>query len=455
MDSYDAVVIGSGPNALVCAAYLAKGGWSVLILERNDRPGGGLRTEELTVPGFRHDVYAGFLILFAVSQAYADLGPQLKERGLEMANSTTPAGVSMPGGKATILTTNMEANVAEAERLAPGDGTAWSSLMQNIGQYASQVFGLLKMDLTSPQAQAVIRQLMLTPDGQGLSGFAGEFLLTARDVLETSFRSAAWRGVLAPWVLHSGHGPEDANSGFWVKVFALGAQTAGLPVGIGGAESMASALARLIQDNGGKVVTGTTVSRVLIEGGKAVGVRTEAGDVYRARRAVIATVNPDQLYQKLLADAGGVPGELRMQSGRYRYGHSVYCIHLALSEPPRWHDERLNDVTYTHIVDGLDGVSRNYNETTRRLLPAEPVIGAGTPTTLDPSRAGGESRHGPAGARHPLPRGGRRRRTDRRGRRNLDGVAQGSLRRSYPGHRRIAHPEPEAVNPGAEGRQPA
>jgi phytoene dehydrogenase-like protein len=387
MESYDAIIIGCGPNALVNAAYLTKAGWSVLILDRNDRPGGGLRTAELTLPGFQHDVYAGFLILFAISQAYADFGPELQARGLTMANSTTPAGVSLHDGRATILTTNILENMAEADRLAPGDGAAWAQMLQGLGQNAAEVFTLLKSDLTTPESAAMIRKLMLNAEGTGPSAFAEDFLLTARDMLEPTFQSEVWRAFLAPWVLHSGHGPEDANSGFWVKIFGMGAQTAGLPVGVGGAEKMASALARLVQDNGGKIYANTTVSRILVENGRAVGVRTEAGDEYRANRAVVATANPDQLYLKLLADTDVVPADTKRQAGSYRYGHSVMAVHLALSEPPRWHDSRLDKATYTHITSGLDGLSRNYNETTRRLLPADPVIGVGTPTTLDPSRA--------------------------------------------------------------------
>lgn len=387
MESYDAILIGGGPNALVNAAYLTKAGWSVLLLDRNDRPGGGLRTEELTLPGFQHDVYAGFLILFAISQAYADLGADLTARGLTMANSTTPAGVSMPGGKATVLTTDMQANMAEADRLAPGDGAAWAQMLSGLGAHAPQVFTLLKSALDSPESSDLIRQLMLAPDGKAPSDFAGEFFLTARDVLESTFKSDVWRGFLAPWVLHSGHGPEEANSGFWVKIFGMGAQMAGLPVGVGGAEKMASSLAQLVKDQGGKIYQNTTVSKILVENGKAVGVRTEQGEEYRANKVVVATTNPDQLYLKLLADTDVVPPIMKEQASKFRYGHSVMAVHLALSEPPRWHDPRLDAATYTHVTAGLDGVSRNFNETTRRLLPADPLVGVGTPTTLDPSRA--------------------------------------------------------------------
>ncbi len=387
MQSYDAIIIGSGPNALVNAAYLTRAGWSVLMLEKNDRPGGGVRTEELTLPGFHHDLYAGFFILFALSQANAEFGAALAERGLKLVPTTMPTGVSMPGGKATVLTTNMEANVAEAERLAPGDGAAWGQMLQSIGQHAQLVFGLLNSDLTAPQSTAMIQQLMLAEDGKSLSPFAGEFLMTARDLLESTFQSEVWRGVLAPWILHSGHGPEDANGALWLKIFAMATQSAGQFVAVGGSEMLARAFVQLIRDQGGTVLTNTKVSRILAEGGKAIGVRTESGDEYRANRAVIATANPDQLYQELLADTDVVPPLVRQQAGKFRYGHAVFFVHLALNEPPRWHDERLNNVVYTHITDGLDGVSRNFNETTRRLLPAEPVIGVGTPSLLDPSRA--------------------------------------------------------------------
>ena len=386
MESYDAVIIGAGPNALVNAAYLTKAGWSVLILDRNDRPGGGLRTQEITLPGFVHDVYAGFLILFAISAAYADLAPDLATRGLTMANSDTPAGVSLHDGSATILTTDMAANMAEAERLAPGDGAAWAKMLGGLGEHANEVFTLLKSDLTTPESAALMAGLMATPQGAP-TPFAAEFLRTAREVLEESFQSKVWKAFLAPWVLHSGHGPDEANSGFWVKVFGMGAQSAGLPVGVGGAEKMASALAQLVKDQGGKIYANTTASQIIVEGGKAVGVRTENGEEYRANKAVIATVNPDQLYQKLLSESDVVPPEIQEQAGKFRYGHSVLAVHLALSEAPQWHDERLNKATYTHVTAGLDGVSRNFNEVARRLLPADPTIGVGTPTTLDPSRA--------------------------------------------------------------------
>lgn len=386
METFDAVIIGAGPNALVNAAYLTRAGWSVAVLDRNDRPGGGLRTDELMRPGFLHDTYAGFLVLYALSKACIDLGGDLAERGLQMVKSSTPAGVSLHDGRAAVLTLDMATNMAAIDALHPGDGAAWAQMLGGLGQYAPQVFGLLAADLTSQGSAATMRQLMESPEG-GPTSFAKGFFSTAREVLESTFGGEVWRAFMAPWVLHSGHGPEEANSGFWVKVFGMGAQSAGLPVGVGGAEKLASSLAQLIKDKGGVIYPNTTAKKILVEDGKAVGVLTENGDELRASKAVVATVNPDQLYGKLLEGCDLVPPALKSEAGEFRYGHAVLAVHLALSQKPQWHDPKLNDATYTHVTAGLDGVSRNFNEVTRRLLPADPTIGVGTPSNVDPSRA--------------------------------------------------------------------
>jgi phytoene dehydrogenase-like protein len=383
---HDAIIIGSGPNSLVAASFLSKAGWKVLLLERNDRPGGGIRTDELILPGFKHDVYAGFLILFAISQAYAELAPDLTARGLTLANSDTPLGVSLPGGRATILTRDMEKNVAEAERLHKGDGAGWVDLVQSLGARAGQIFPLLSSELTSEAAKGMIRQLFSGPDG-GVAPYAGEFLDTARNYLERQFASEEWRALLAPWTYHSGRGPEDANSAYSVQLSGMGVQMAGLPIGVGGAEQMATSMVRLIEDHGGELRTGVTVERILVRNGKAAGVRLSTGEELHAERAVLACVNPDQLYLNLLEGSEAVPAQFGSFARRYRYGHSVLAVHLALDQPPRWHDSRLDSCVYTHVTSGLDGVSRNYNETTRHLLPADPVVGVGVPTTIDPSRA--------------------------------------------------------------------
>lgn len=386
MERYDAVFVGSGHNALITAAYLARAGWSVLVLEKNDRPGGLVRTDELTLPGFKHDTYSAAHPLFLTGAAYADLGAELSARGLEYLNTDLPTGVSLPDGRTAVFPRDMGAAVAEFERLSPGDGAGFGAMMQEFGAYAGDVFSLFNLDLASGQAQKTIRGLMDNPDGPGFTEFAAEFMTSARDVLERRFRSPVAHAMIAPWVMHLGRTPDQANGGFWVPLTLMALMGGGMAVPRGGSEMLARALVRLIEDHGGVVRSSTPVDQILVQGGRATGVRTAGGDEIRAQRAVVASVNPDQLYLRLLSDAD-VPAPLVRQSERYRYGRGCVQIQLALSEAPRWADERFNRVGQPHLTSGMDAVTLGITHALNGYLPAEPTISMDTPTNLDPSRA--------------------------------------------------------------------
>ena len=260
MRKFDVIFIGSGHNALIAAAYLARAGWSVLVLERNDRPGGLVRTEELTLPGFKHDVYSSSHPLFLISQAYAELKPDLVKRGLEYVNTNLPTGVSFPDGQTAVLWSDMESNIAEFERLAPGDGDAFARMMEEFGTHADDVFTLFNIDLTSTKAEKIIQRLMNAP-GVGFTSFAAEFMGTARDVLEGRFNSPVVHAMVAPWVMHVGHTPDGANSGFWVPLMLTALMRGGAPRALSGSEMLAHALVRLIEDCGGIVQSNSPVER--------------------------------------------------------------------------------------------------------------------------------------------------------------------------------------------------
>jgi phytoene dehydrogenase-like protein len=383
---FDAIFIGSGHNALIAAAYLARSGWSVLVLERNAHFGGLVQTAELTLPGFHHDVYASAHPLFVTSQAYADLGPELADRGLRYVNTNMPTGVSLPDGQGALFFRDLEANVAEAERLAPGDGAAFRQLMDEFNVHAPDIFPLFGLDLASAEAQPFLRRLMVNAAGTGPSPFASEFLLPARDVLEARFRSRIFRALAAPWVLHLGRTPDGANSGFWVPMTLAALMAGGMATAVGGSGRLAQALASLIEDYGGLLLAESPVEKILVKDGEAVGVRTEAGEEYRAVRAVVASVNPDQLYLRLLENAE-VPAQIRREAERFRYGRGCVQIHLALSEPPRFVDRRLNLAGLVHLTPGLTGLTQHVQEALSGLLPKDPTISFDSPTGLDPSRA--------------------------------------------------------------------
>jgi phytoene dehydrogenase-like protein len=384
---YDAVVVGSGINSLACAAFLALAGWRVAVLEREAELGGAVRTAELTEPGFHHDVFSAWHPLWVGGPAHAELGPALAKRGLEYLNTEHPTGTLFPDGESAFLTTGTDSNAAELEGHAAGDGEAWRETIARVGAQAELVFGVLGTELWSTAGLGLGAKAYRRLGRRGLAEFGAEVVQSSRDWLTTTFRSERAHGLLAPWVLHTGLGPDGAASGFMTRVIAFAIEAGGMPVPRGGGARLVDALVRLIQDHGGVCETSADVERVLVEGGRATGVRLEGGGTAGAERAVICNVTPTQLYGRLLEPAD-VPADVAEAGKRFRFGRSEMQIHFALSEPPRWDgDDRLGRTAIIHLTPGLDGVSRAVNEAERGLLPAEATVVVGQPLAVDDSRA--------------------------------------------------------------------
>jgi phytoene dehydrogenase-like protein len=246
-------------------------------------------------------------------------------------------------------------------------------------------FGLLGTELWSRAGLTLAGRTARRLGHSGVAEFTGNVLVSSRHWLEATFGSSRAHGLLAPWVLHTGLGPDAAASGFMTQVIAVAIQEGGMPVPKGGGASLVAALVRLIEDNGGSCRTGSEVESVVVRNQAAEGVRTAGGDELTAEKAVIANVTPTQLYGPLLGNPAGSVAD----AGRsFRYGRAEMQIHFALSEPPQWNgDERLGQTAIVHITPGLDGVSRAVNEAERGLLPAEATIVCGQPLAVDPSRA--------------------------------------------------------------------
>ncbi|HWE81348.1 MAG TPA: FAD-dependent oxidoreductase, partial [Gaiellaceae bacterium] len=238
MPEYDAVIVGSGINSLACAALLARAGWSVCVLERNDWFGGAIKTAEITEPGFRHDVFSAWHPLWIGGAAHGLLGGDLAARGLEYLNTELPTGTAFPDGGSAFLLRSTDANAAEFDRYAAGDGAAWRSAVDEFMPNADLSFGLLGTELWSTAGGRLGYKALRRFGRSGLAEFTGNVLVSSRDWLEATFASARAHGLLAPWVLHTGLGPDAASSGFMTQVIAVAVQEGGMPVPRGGGEML-------------------------------------------------------------------------------------------------------------------------------------------------------------------------------------------------------------------------
>jgi len=344
------------------------------VLEREDELGGAIRTAEITEPGYLHDVFSAWHPLWVGGAANAELGGELGARGLEYLNTDFPTATVFPDGEAAFLLRSTDANAAEL-------GEEWRGAVESFFPTADLAFGVLGTELWSRDGLGLGLKSLRRLGRQGAVEFTGNVLVSSRDWLTQTFASERAHGLLAPWVLHTGLGPDAAASGFMTQVIGVAVQEGGMPIPRGGGARLVDALVRLIEDHGGTCETGRDVERVLVREGEATGVGLAGGEEVAASRAVIANVTPTQLYGRL------IDGHEELAK-RFRYGRSEMQIHFALSEQPRWEgDERLGKTAVVHLTPGLDGVSRAVNEAERGLLPAEATVVVGQPLTMDSSRA--------------------------------------------------------------------
>jgi phytoene dehydrogenase-like protein len=379
----DHVIIGSGINALVAGAMLALNGQRVLLLERETTPGGCLWTEEITLPGFHHDVMAATWVLFMTSPAGAALGPHLARHGFDYCHTPHPTAVVRPNGEALVLTTDRAKNIAAFNALMPGDGEAHARDVGGVEADAPFLFSLLGGSLWSWPTAKLLWGQVRKRGLRGLAAWFGTALIPARGWLETGYQSPLLQALYAPWVLHTGLTPESTYSGQMGRVIAFALEAAGAPIVKGGSGRAVAAFKALIEEKGGEIRCGADVDRIIVRDGRVRGVALAEGEEI-ACASVLASVAPGQLQGRLLRDVN-LP-EDQAAAKAFRHGRGNFQLHYALDRVPEWLSPGLEDVALIHLADGIDSVSKSANEAERGMLPATPTICVGQPHRLDPSR---------------------------------------------------------------------
>ena len=245
MRRYDAVAVGSGINSLVAAALLAKRleglrARAKHVARRRDS------TAEITEPGFLHEVYSSWHPLFTGSAAYAELKGDLDARGLEYLNTELATATLFPDGRSVFLTTSHEENV---NALGPG----WERTVAEFLPNADIAFGLLGTELWSRDGAKLGWKALRRFGRRGLVEFAGKTSTSCRDWTAETFEDERVHGLFAPWVLHTGLGPDAASSGFMAQVIGVAIELGGMPVPRGGGVKLVEALRRDRRGRRGRV----------------------------------------------------------------------------------------------------------------------------------------------------------------------------------------------------------
>jgi phytoene dehydrogenase-like protein len=377
----DAVVIGAGPNGLVAANHLADRGWSVTVLESEAEPGGAVRSGELTLPGFVHDRFSAFYPLALASPPLRDLS--LTDHGLRWRHAPLTLAHPLADGRCVSIAPDRLATAASVEGFAPGDGRRWLEMMDQWDRIEKPFLRAL-LGPFPPMRSSV--DLIRRMGGVGALRFLRHCLLPVRRMGEELFAGAGARLLLGGSALHADLCPEAAGSGLYGWLLCCLGQRYGFPVPEGGAEALTTALVARLQSRGGTVECGCRVRRVVIEGGRAIGVETADGEPFRATRAVLADVAAPALFLDLVGPdhlPAGFVADLEL----FHWDTATVKVDWALSRPVPWTAPEAAEAGTVHVADDFDNLTEFAAQLAMGRLPARPFLLFGQQSRADPDRS--------------------------------------------------------------------
>jgi phytoene dehydrogenase-like protein len=375
--SAPAIVIGAGPNGLAAAIRLAEAGREVLVLEAASQPGGAVRTEELTLPGFRHDTFSAVYPAAAASPVFARM--PLHRHGLRWVQPEACYAHPLPGGEAVALYRDLSRTAAGLDEQHAGDGQRWRGFAEPLLEH----FEAIRATMLSgfPPARGALK--LLTGIGPARTISFGSLLPGSAEWLgRRLFRGEGSRAWLYG---SSGHGdvpPGGAGSAVAVAYLNLLGHAVGWPSPAGGAGRLTDALVGYLGELGGVIRTEALVEAVDSDRGRVRAVRLATGERVEAG-IVVADVMPHALLR--LAD-GAIGGMYRRLVTRYRYGPATVKVDWALDGPIPWMAEAARQAGTLHVAGDAGELVRTIAQSRDRLAE-RPFLLLGQQTLADPSRA--------------------------------------------------------------------
>ncbi|AGY58243.1 beta-carotene ketolase CrtO [Gloeobacter kilaueensis] len=402
MQTYDAIIIGAGHNGLVCAAYLLKAGFSVLLLEKRSIPGGGATTEEIMpeeAPGFQFN-------RCAIDHEFIHLGPvvqelQLESYGLEYLWCDPVVFCPQPDGRYFLGHRSVEQTCQEIARYSERDARRYGEFIS----YWQRVMGVFIPLFNAPPKSIVdiagnfdwakIKDLLsvLGPPNQILD-FARNLLVSPQELMEEWFDTEVVRAPLVRLASELGATPQQNGLAFGAVMMGM-RHNPGMARPRGGTGQLTRALLNMVASLGGTVLCDQSVERILLDESRAVGVRVKGGNEYRASHGVISNIDAKRVFLQLLEplDVDRFDPQLRERADRRIKGNNetILKIDCALSEPPRFSNHNHQDnylIGSVLIADSVQQVSEAHAlPEVGRIPDQNPSLYAVVPSVLDPSLA--------------------------------------------------------------------
>jgi len=351
MSKYDAVVVGSGPNGLAAAITLAQAKLSVLLLEAKSSVGGGMRSAELTLPGFTHDICSAIHPLGIGSPFFKSL--PLHQHGLQWIHPSAPLAHPFKDGTPVILERSLE----ETCQYLGEDASAYRSLMQPFVENWDQL------------ADDILAPLHFPRHPIAMARFGYYAIRSAEGLANKMFKNARTRGLFAGLAAHSIMPLQQPLTAAFGLILGVLGHAVGWPMPCGGTQKLADALASYFRSLGGVIVTDTKIAHL---------------DELPPAQAIFLDVTPKQLLE-IAGDR--FPSGYRKKLKKYRYGPGVCKIDWALSSPIPWKAKECARAGTVHLGGTLEEIAESERQVWEGKCPKNRFILVAQPTLFDSSRA--------------------------------------------------------------------
>jgi phytoene dehydrogenase-like protein len=385
----DFIVAGAGHNGLITACYLAKAGFSVIALDAAAIPGGGAATEEPLLPGYRIDSCStGHTIIQANPLMTNDELGLKAEHGLTYIDPDPVAHVRFPDGESLTQYLDLERTLEEIARFSRADAEAFRRMMSDWDEVKA-IFGREQFAPVGT-GETVEEQLSRLPSG---NLWQRRRFLSAWDIIRHEFEDEHIRSYMLWQSYQTLVRPDAPGSGLLAYSVVCSRQRRSWTIPIGGSGRLTEALVASLESNGGEVLVKQRVEKLIIEGGRCVGVRTTSGEEFRGTRGVVSSIHVKHLVDMAPADAWDEAWRYGLAT--YDIGTSSFGLYLLTTRPPEF---VVDGGHVTAVSAGLVGWPRDVLSSARDFADGvwrEDVqwVLVATPTLVDPARVPEEGHH--------------------------------------------------------------
>lgn len=385
--TYDAVIIGAGHNGMALGAYLARSGWDVAIFEKRGEEGGGLCTEEVTRPGFLHNMHCNYHTLVGVCPVYDHL--ELDRHGLRYVRPPVQMGSVFSDGTALTVHDDLDKTCTSIARLSSKDADTFHRLYEETRGYRDLI--LLTLMYSPPISINAITRALVAWGVEDKAEFLSVQLrrISINQFLDQHFENPKVKAHLAFHAALAGYTTD--RPGLAVSFPLLLGKIDNWHVCIGGSHALAHALWEAFAQAGGRVFLKHGVERILLEDGRAVGVKLEDGGTAKARHLVASSASIGQTFLQMMAADELPAGFSDAVKASPPMDWSYFSTHLAMARRPHYtaidFDADIDDAWVVNVgYDSPDDINRHWEEMRAGRLP-DPRPNCAVNSLFDPTDA--------------------------------------------------------------------